>query len=88
MWTIGDDGDEVDVGSTGAAARTCPGCGAADLAGDDFCHECGHAFAHFGADVDEPRGEPCPMCATGELMSLDHGRTQCDQCGYMVRDVG
>lgn len=76
-----------------APARECPGCGAPDLAGDDFCHACGHAFAHFGADLDGAieggsGGGSCPTCGTGELTRLDHGRTQCDQCGYMARDEG
>lgn len=75
-------------------ARACPGCGAPDHAGDDFCHACGHAFAHFGSDLDEAfdagggAGGSCPICGTGELVRLDHGRTQCDQCGYMARDEG
>ena len=87
MWTI-DDGES----ETKAPARPdCLGCGAPDLAGDDFCHTCGHSFAHFGGEGDplaEARGAPCPMCATGELTALDHGRTQCDSCGYMLRDEG
>ena len=88
MWTIGDDNG----GAAKAPSRPdCPGCGEPDLHGDDFCHECGHAFAHFGEgpDVDAvERGMPCPMCATGELAGLEYGRTQCDSCGYTVRDEG
>ncbi|MCW2949084.1 MAG: hypothetical protein JWN41_97 [Thermoleophilia bacterium] len=73
--------------------RSCPGCGVADLAGDDFCYSCGHAFAHFGATFDDraatgARGVSCPICHTGELVRLDHGRTQCDSCGFMARDEG
>ncbi|MCW2971900.1 MAG: Double zinc ribbon [Thermoleophilia bacterium] len=85
--------DDAAAGPVGPS-RECPGCGAPDLAGDDFCHECGHAFAHFGGDLDSAfdagggRGGNCPTCGTGELVRLDHGRTQCDQCGYMARDEG
>lgn len=95
-WTIdahlgGTDDDRS--GAQRAATRPdCPGCGHPDEHGDDFCHECGHAFEHFGhgdAGIDhEELGLPCPMCHSGELASLDHGRTQCDSCGYMVRDEG
>jgi hypothetical protein len=92
MWTIGDD-DEAAGGATRATTRPdCPGCGEPDLHGDDFCHECGHAFAHFGSEdavLDgEPQGATCPICATGELVELEYGRTQCDSCGYTSRDEG
>jgi ribosomal protein L37AE/L43A len=88
MWSIGDDEP-----ATSAPTRPdCPGCGEPDLHGDDFCHECGHAFAHFGAGHDDlaadERGAPCPMCASGELAQLEYGRTQCDSCGYTLRDEG
>jgi hypothetical protein len=79
---------------TPGPTRECPGCGAPDVAGDDFCHACGHAFAYFGADLDAAfdggadAGGRCPICGAGELMQLDHGRTQCDSCGYMPRDEG
>jgi len=86
MWTIGDPEPE-----TKPSRPDCPGCGEPDLVGDDFCHECGHAFEHFTAEGDpgaEPHGDGCPMCPTGELISLDYGRTQCDTCGYTSRDEG
>ena len=89
-WMVGDDEPETPA----APARPdCPGCGEPDVHGDDFCHECGHAFDHFtsGGDDDgdgEEQGIMCPSCAAGELVQLDHGRTQCDACGYMVRDEG
>lgn len=89
MWTIGDEQPET---AKAPARADCLGCGAPDLAGDDFCHECGHAFTHFGSiDVDVEQaghGAACPMCATGELAELEYGRTQCDSCGYTVRDEG
>lgn len=70
----------------------CPGCGEPDLAGDDFCHECGHSFEHFDrAPAGEGEGhalEECPMCPTGTLVVLEYGRTQCDSCGYTSRDEG
>ena len=89
MWTIGDDQPEA----TKAPSRPdCPGCGEPDLAGDDFCHECGHSFDHLGREDMEAGshalGEECPMCASGELMVLEYGRTQCDSCGYTARDEG
>lgn len=89
MWTI----DEGDHGEARAPSRPdCPGCGEPDLHGDDFCHECGHGFEHFARTGDASDGEvqldPCPMCPSGELARLDHGRTQCDSCGFMVRDAG
>lgn len=71
----------------------CPGCGEPDLAGDDFCHECGHSFEHLGAaqtvdgDDDESGGEPCPVCS-GTVVALEYGRRQCDLCGYTARDDG
>ena len=91
MWTIGD--DEAPGGSGPATHRPdCPGCGEPDLAGDDFCHECGHAFTHFGAGDDAidavEHGAQCPSCAAGELVELEYGRTQCDACGYTLRDEG
>jgi hypothetical protein len=90
MWTIGDPEPEQEQRPT---RPDCPGCGEPDLAGDDFCHECGHAFTHFGAGSgdpfeDEANASPCPMCGTGEVVALDHGRSQCDSCGYMARDEG
>lgn len=89
MWTIGEEEPEAPKAAT---RPDCPGCGEPDLFGDDFCHECGHAFAHFstGDDVEGAgeRGLPCPMCASGELSSLEYGRTQCDSCGYTARDEG
>jgi hypothetical protein len=90
MWTIGDDEPEA---TTKAPTRPdCPGCGEPDLHGDDFCHECGHAFAHFGAEdgdvASHAIGEECPSCMAGELVELEYGRTQCDACGYTVRDDG
>ena len=91
MWTIDDDHGIPGEGSRDdTTPRRCPGCGAADRAGDDFCHECGHTFAHLRSTGDgaEPQGEQCPMCPSGELTALDHGRTQCDACGYMARDIG
>ncbi len=89
MWSIGSE----DSSASGAAARPdCPGCGEPDPHGDDFCHECGHSFAHFSnvdGDVDDAEsGLPCPMCASGQLSTLEYGRTQCDACGYTVRDEG
>lgn len=89
MWTYGD----ADQPATTTTTRPdCPGCGEPDLHGDDFCHECGHSFAHLSSDRDgataEDRGSACPACATGELTELDYGRTQCDSCGYTVRDEG
>lgn len=91
MWTIGDD-DQTTQSTPAVTRPDCPGCGEPDLHGDDFCHECGHAFAHFGS-VDEmvdeaERGMACPMCGAGELQSLEYGRTQCDSCGYTLRDEG
>lgn len=89
MWSIGD--DELTTTSSAPTRPDCPGCGEPDLHGDDFCHECGHAFSHFGADAGDPddeHGTPCPMCAAGELTQLEYGRTQCDACGYTVRDEG
>lgn len=89
MWEIGEEQPET----TSTAPRVeCPGCGELDVHGDDFCHACGHAFAHFGS-VDDAiseteQGLPCPMCASGSLTSLEYGRTQCDSCGYTVRDEG
>jgi DNA-directed RNA polymerase subunit RPC12/RpoP len=67
----------------------CPTCGAVDEHGEDFCFECGHAFAHGKVDVDdarEPRGATCPMCSSGELELLSNGARQCDSCGYTARD--
>lgn len=93
-WTLDEHlgrDDEQAGSSTPASRPDCPGCGVPDLAGDDFCHECGHSFEHLGVSVehgDLERGAPCPMCHGGELAQLDHGRTQCDSCGYMVRDEG
>lgn len=70
----------------------CPGCGAPDEAGDDFCHECGHSFDHYLGGGDElpsdSLGATCPTCGAGELVDLGHGRHQCDVCGYMPRDEG
>lgn len=90
MWTIGD--DEPQATPAAATRPDCPGCGEPDLHGDDFCHECGHSFDHLGrADSDatgHALGEACPMCATGELVVLEYGRTQCDSCGYTPRDEG
>lgn len=89
MWTIGDDEPET---AKAPSRPDCPGCGEPDLHGDDFCHECGHAFEHFAKDDGEVTshalGEECPMCATGELVVLEYGRTQCDSCGYTARDDG
>jgi len=93
MWSF----DEGEALVPEAATRPdCPGCGEPDLCGDDFCHECGHGFGHLaggGRDaglLDEIEGAlpPCPVCASGGLTPLDHGRTQCESCGYMVRDEG
>lgn len=86
MWTIGDD----DPAPRAPTRPDCPGCGAPDLAGDDFCHECGHSFEHFeaGQAAEAEAGVPCPICATGELVELEYGRTQCDSCGYTARDEG
>jgi ribosomal protein S27AE len=89
MWTIGD--DDRGGGASAPSRPDCPGCGEPDLHGDDFCHECGHAFAHFGSGDEAPeteRGHQCPMCAGGELVALEYGRTQCDACGYTARDEG
>jgi ribosomal protein S27AE len=89
MWLTDDDNTADNARKT---VEECPGCGAEDLAGDDFCHECGHSFehlrAHNGDDDSDPdlEGEPCPMCTSGTVMTLDHGRAQCDACGYMPRD--
>lgn len=89
MWTIGDEEPEA---PRAASRPDCPGCGEPDLHGDDFCHECGHAFAHFGGEdagvQAHALGEACPMCATGELAVLEYGRTQCNSCGYTTRDEG
>jgi hypothetical protein len=90
MWSIG---DPEPAGETRTPTRPdCPGCGAADLAGDDFCHECGHAFEHFGSADDlvdaAEHGQQCPVCSAGELVTLEYGRTQCDSCGYTLRDEG
>ena len=87
MWTIGDD----DRSAAQTQSRPdYPGCGEPDLHGDDFCHECGHAFAHFGSadHTIAEHGTSCPSCASGELATLEYGRTQCDSCGYTVRDEG
>lgn len=93
-WTIDEhlgigtphDGDASDP----LTPDECPGCGTPDEARDEFCHGCGHAFAHVrGSSADEAdEMHACPMCRTGELMRLEHGRTQCESCGYMVRDEG
>lgn len=90
MWTIGDDEPET---AKAPLRPDCLGCGEPDLHGDDFCHHCGHAFAHFGGDAGGDiatleAGEECPICATGELVVLEYGRTQCDSCGYTPRDEG
>lgn len=91
MWTINEDADGADTAKA-PTRPDCPGCGEPDLHGDDFCHECGHAFAHFGSVDDElasaEHGAACPMCASGELAELEYGRMQCDQCGYTPRDEG
>lgn len=93
-WTLDDHLGSSDEESAPAKQTRpdCPGCGEPDLAGDDFCHECGHSFEHLGAtgvDADDlEHADPCPMCHGGELVALDHGRTQCDSCGYMSRDEG
>ena len=89
MWTFADTDEDEESTRT----RECPGCGAPDEAGDDFCHECGHSFAHLeaqgdGDEDDEELGEECPMCGAGEVVALEHGRAQCDSCGYMPRDEG
>ncbi|MCW2924272.1 MAG: Double zinc ribbon [Thermoleophilia bacterium] len=91
VWTIGD--DEPPGEAPRAVTRPdCPGCGAPDLAGDDFCHECGHSFSHFSSadDIVEEveHGVRCPICGAGELVTLEYGRTQCESCGYTARDVG
>jgi len=90
MWTIGDDEPEI---AKAPSHPDCPGCGEPDLHGDDFCHHCGHSFTHFGANADvDPEaiehGDLCPTCGTGELVTLEYGRTQCDSCGYTLRDEG
>lgn len=89
-WMLGD--EEPQTSST-PTRPDCPGCGEPDLHGDDFCHECGHAFTHFVGDggldpVNEERRSACPSCRAGELFELEYGRTQCDACGYTVRDEG
>lgn len=92
MWTIGD--DEPEDAPKAPSRPDCPGCGAPDLHGDDFCHECGFSFEHLNnqdADSDEDSalgGIPCPTCESGTLVMLEYGRTQCDSCGYTARDEG
>lgn len=81
-------GDELPDESGRLMRAQCPGCGACDLTGDDFCHECGYAFDHFASSEGGGRGIACPTCATGELIDLEYGRTQCDSCGYTTRDEG
>lgn len=92
MWTFDEREDAPGAPAAAAARPDCPGCGEPDLAGDDFCHECGHAFTHFrGADEvvrEADRGAACPVCPSGELTALEYGRTQCDSCGYTTRDEG
>jgi hypothetical protein len=93
MVTIDHESSHTPFDPDERAARSCPGCGAADRMGDDFCHACGHAFAHFAEVSDfafdgDVHSDRCAICGTGELVRLDHGRTQCDSCGYMVRDEG
>jgi len=89
VWSIGDPEPEPAATIT---RPDCPGCGEPDLVGDDFCHECGHAFEHFGAVgavlEEAEQGAQCPICAAGELTALEYGRTQCDSCGYTPRDEG
>jgi ribosomal protein L37AE/L43A len=76
------------------AARSfdCPSCGAEQRHSDDFCHDCGHAFAWMASELggdelgEEPRGEQCPMCTSGEVQHLPDGIRQCDACGYTARD--
>lgn len=89
MWSIGEDQPE----RTAQQPRVeCPGCGAPDLHGDDFCHECGHGFEHFGwghlGGAGAMPSTRCPVCVTGELLELEYGRSQCDACGYTPRDEG
>ena len=85
--------DQDDEGAVKRTTRPdCPGCGAQDLAGDDFCHACGHSFEHFATsrldEDDDGAVDACPMCASGQLVAHDYGRTQCDSCGYTARIEG
>lgn len=78
-------------GTPATTPGECPHCGEPDTHGDDFCHECGHAFdfSAGGATAEagqEVRGEACPTCRYGEIQQLSYGVRQCDSCGYTARD--
>lgn len=92
IWdTLG--GSEPAESGSGSAAATpeCPNCGTPDVHGDDFCHECGHAYAYSHRDADaeaddDVQGETCPSCLYGEIIELSYGVRQCESCGYTARD--
>jgi hypothetical protein len=76
-------------------ADTCPSCDAELVAGDDFCHECGHALAWRDPDAaagattpegaDELDLQRCPACPDGWIRTLPNLHRQCESCGYMER---